>query len=144
MQIDFGLIGCRIADDMGQVADIDPACSDIGRNEVFEVARLDLLNGTFASGLGQISRDLIRIESTFLQVASHIPDICLGVAKDDCALGIFVFKEACEKRVFLGCCAYVVIVLDLLRSALAVVDRNKLWFVEKEARKGANFFGDCG
>ena len=82
---------------MGQVADVDSSGSDIGRDEVFEIARLDLLNRAFASGLGQISRDLVYVEAAFLQVAGHIPDIGLGVAKDDCALRIFVFEEASEE-----------------------------------------------
>ncbi len=144
VEIDLGRVGGRIADHMGEIADVDSARRDVRSDQQTKLPRLDSSHRLLAGGLREVSRDLVRIEAALLQVRGDEAHVRARVAEDDRALGIFVVQQLREQRFLLGSLTDVVEVLDLLRRHLIGVDRDVGLFREEEARERPHLLGDRG
>ena len=114
VNVDFRRIRRRIADYVGEIADIDAPGRDVGGDQKAQLALLDFVDRRLSSGLGQITGDLIGVDVALLQIAGDVADVGLGVAKHDRTLGVFVFDDSQQGGFFVRGRADVVDVLDLL------------------------------
>ncbi len=142
VEIDLRLIRGRIADHMGEVADVDAAGSDIGGDEKAQFTALDALECFFPCGLGEVPRNLVGVESPLLQVAGDEADVRFRIAEDDRALGILEFDDSRQQSFLFVGAADVVEMFDLLGSTESIVDGHEFRIPEEEAREGANLFGN--
>ena len=127
---------------MAQVADVDAPGRHIGGYQEAQVPALDARHRLLAGRLGEIARDLVRIEAPALQVGGHAAYVALRVAEDDGAIGIFILEDAYQVRILLLRGGDEVEVLDLLGCNLALGRRDVLGLVEEDARQRSNPLGD--
>ena len=144
VNVDFRRFRGRIADHVGQVADVDPPGGDVGGYQEAKSPLLDPVEGGLTRGLGEVARDLVRVETAFRQEAGEVAHIGLGVAEDDRALRIFQFDDPRQRRFLLLGGDQVEEMFDLLGSELSIGEADKLGIVEKEPGERADLFGHRG
>ncbi len=142
VHVDLGRLGCRVAEHVGEVADVDAARGDVGGDQDPQLAGLDLAHRGLARGLREVARDLVGVEPAPLQVARHEAHVVLRVAEHDRALGIFVLEDPQQVRFLLLRGGDHVVVLDLLRRARVVVQRHELGVVQEDARQRFHLLRD--
>ena len=77
-----------------------------------------------------------------LEVAGHEAHVVFRVAEHDRALGILVLEDPQQVRLLLLRGGDHVVVLDLLRRARVVVERDELGIAQEEARQRLHLLGD--
>ena len=125
VHVDLGRVGRRVADHVGEVADVDAARRHVGRHQEAQLVRLDARPSPARAPPAVRSPEIcVGVEALALQVRGHVAHVVLGVAEDDRALGILVLEDARQVRLLLLRGGEHVEVLDLLRRDLVLGERH--------------------
>ena len=94
MDVGLLVLGALVVDDVGDPGDVNATRSDVGGDEDGGVAAAELLEGLFASDLGEVAMDGPSLEATVVEVVGQTLAGALGTAEDDDLLDIAGLQDA--------------------------------------------------
>ena len=96
--VDIVLVAVRhaVVDDMGDVFDIDTTGSDVGRDQDFDLVRLELIEGALALALALAAVDGVGIEAASDEFVAEAFDAALGLVEDDSLFDTVFTRRSCS------------------------------------------------
>ncbi len=135
MHIAFGIEGDVVIKDMGNIADIETSCSNIGSDEDICCSAFEGFDGLFALALGHIAVEPFGIETLGAQKFGESIHLHLHPTKDDRLVGVFVVKKTHKRLVALPLIYHIEVLLDIFVGYFAFGDGDELGRVEDLACK---------
>ncbi len=97
VQVDGGILGQAVVDDVGQIRDVDPTRGHVGRDEEADLAGLDLLHDLAAPSLGQLARQQLHVEALLVEEGGDGRRVLARVAEDDGGRRVFEIDEVQQR-----------------------------------------------
>ena len=139
--VDIGLRNVRQVeiDNERQLADVDAACGDVGRNEHRDLALLEVGERTLTLVLRLVAMDGAREDARSVEVACHAVRAVLGAGKDESLVDVRLVDELGQQRALFGLLNEVDLLLDLLDRTRGRRDRYLDRVLEHAVREVCDF-----